>query len=249
MSLLDGLVSQVLKGALGSQNDSHRGGGQQQSQQPPSQGGLGDGLGGILGQILGGAQQGGYSGRGQMPNQGGLGAILGQMLGGQSPRNTRPADLGSVLGSVLGGGAAGGLGGMLGGGMRNGQRGSGLNKSALLVALLPFVLNYIQQNGGLSGVLAKFNQSGLGQKAQAWVSAGHDSATMTGSEVQPLFDACEIDDLAQQTGATPDEVRDGLAELLPNVVSELTPSSDLAADEPIANAEISEILAQFGSKR
>lgn len=83
MSLLDNLVGQVLKNSLG--NTHH---------QPQA-----DGLGGLLGQVLGSqAQQGGLGGllgqlaQSQMqPQANGLGGVLGSLLGAGQPRQSVPA--------------------------------------------------------------------------------------------------------------------------------------------------------------
>lgn len=95
MSLLDNLVGQVLKNSLG--NTHH---------QPQA-----DGLGGLLGQVLGSqAQQGGLGGllgqvaQSQMQphaNQG-LGGVLGSLLGaGQAHQSVPAGDLGGLLGQVV----------------------------------------------------------------------------------------------------------------------------------------------------
>lgn len=174
------------------------------------------GLGGLLGGLAG-----------QLPGQtqnAGLGGVLGQVLGGQ--RQNSPADLGGILGQVLGT-----------------TQGRGNNKSALMVALLPLVLGYIQKNGGLSGMLGKMQALGLSGEAQSWVAKGGNRA-LGADKVQHLFDNQDIEQVCQATGASRDSVCQGLAELLPNVVNELTPKGDLT-DEPVANSEIGDILAHF----
>lgn len=231
MSLLDGLVGQVIKNSLGNQASSNQNGlggllGQ------VVQSGLGNssqnsgGLGGLLGQVV----QSGLGNQNQSQNNA-LGGLLGSLLGAQS-RNSMPAgDLGSLLGQVLGGQ------------MRSSS--SGFNKNALLLALIPVILNYIQQNGGLSGVLNKLNGNGLGNKAQSWVNIDTDNDGIDVSDVMRLFGQDEINQVCQNTGASQNEVCQGIAELLPKVVNDLTPKGDIHADEQVANQEISQILAQF----
>ncbi len=110
-------------------------GGNQQSNEPPVQGGgVEDVLGSILGGAASGGQQqqqgggmgdvlgsilGGAAGGGQQQQGGGMGDVLGSILGGgqqQQPTQRQPSSggsgdiLGSILGSVLGGGASGGSG-------------------------------------------------------------------------------------------------------------------------------------------
>lgn len=231
MSLLENLVAQVVKNSLGGQS------------QPANQANAG--LGGLLGQVLGGQTEqnkqqevglGGLLGglAGQLGGQSAqsnnvLGGVLGSLLAGQK-NNVPASDLGSVLGSLIGGAS---------------QQKGGLNKNTLLLALLPVVLGYIQKNGGLSGVLAKFNNNGLGNKAQSWVGIDANNDGLDAADIARLFDDNELNQACQQTGASKDEVCQGIAELLPQVVNDLTPHGDVAADEVQANSEISELLGQL----
>lgn len=263
MSLLDGLVGQVIKNSLGGQQ-----------QQPQNQ----DVLGGLLGSVLGGqnqaqSQQGGLGGLlgsvvasqlgGQsQQSQGGLGGLLGsvvasQLGGGQSQANS---GLGGVLGSLLGGQMggqkqsvpAGDLGGLLGqvvSSQLGNRSGGGLNKNTLLLALIPVVLAFIQKNGGLSGVLNKFNGAGLDNKAQSWVALDQDNDGLDAGDVMRLFDNDDINNVCQQTGASQGEVCQGIAELLPQVMNDLTPNGSVGADETVANNEISELLAAFAKAK
>ncbi|UNU74069.1 YidB family protein [Moraxella nasovis] len=233
MSLLQNIVTQVVKNAISDDNrhtqknsqNSGIGGAlggifgdvlgdndSRQQKSRTSQGGLGDILGGVLG---GGRQSGGQ-----------LGDVLGGLLGGQSKS---PNDLGSVLGSVIG--------------SQMGGRGS-FNKSTLLVALLPVVLGFIQKSGGLSGVLSKFDSNGLGNKAQSWLSIDRDNDGIDIGDIKRLFGNDEINSVCEKTGASQNEVCQGIADLLPQVMDELSPRGNLE-DEGRANQEISEILQKL----
>ena len=230
MSLLQSIVTKVVQNALTTN--------QPQQPQSPQQGGLGGllgglsgnqanaGLGGVLGSVV--ASQLG----GNQANSG-LGGVLGSVLGGQNQnRNTSAGDLGSILGSVLGSQS------------QAQSKAGGFNKSTLLLALLPIVLAYIQQNGGLSGVLAKFSNNGLDNKAKSWVNIDVDNDGIDAKDIMRLFGQEKISEVCQQTGADQDQVCQGIAELLPEVVNELTPQGNLQ-NEQEANNEISEILAQL----
>ncbi len=234
MSLLENVVAGVIKNSLGNQNQqggSDLGsllgsvlGGQSNQASQGSQGGLGSILGSVVASQLGGNQS----------QNSGLGGVLGSLLGGgqsQSQTQASPTDLGSVLGSLLGS-------------QQNSQ--GGLNKNALLLALLPIVLGYIQKNGGLSGVLAKFNNNGLGNKAQSWVNVDTDNDGIDAQDVLGLFGQEEIQKACQQTGASQNDVCQGIAELLPQVVNDLTPDGTLD-NENVANDEISQLLQQFAN--
>lgn len=218
MSLLQNIVGQVLKNAIQTQP----------TQQPnANQSGLGGLLGSVLGSQMGGRQSSG------------LESVLGGLLG-NSRQNTSAGDLGSLLGSVLG------QGGMARGGLP--QQSGGFNKSTLLLALLPVVLAYIQKNGGLSGVLGKFSNNGMGNKAQSWVNIDTDNDGIDAGDIQRLFGEQEIQAACAQTGASESEVCQGIAELLPKVVNDLTPQGDLSTEQQ-ANDEIAQILAQMNANK
>lgn len=235
MSLLQSIVTEVIKNAAQSQQS------QQQAQgglggllgglagamsQGQSNQGMGGVLGGVLGSVLGGQSS-------QAPQAQGLDAILGGLLGGQKT-NASPTDLGGILASVLGGGNQGAQGGM--------------NKSALLLALLPIVLTFIQKNGGLSGVLGKFSSSGMNNQAQSWVNIDTDNDGIDAGDIQRLFGESEIQAACAQTGASQDQVCQGIAELLPQVMNDLTPQGDLSTEQE-ANDEIAQILAQIKANK
>lgn len=144
------------------------------------------------------------------------------------------------LSSVLG------QGGLARGGLP--QQSGGFNKSTLLLALLPVVLAYIQKNGGLSGVLSKFSNNGMGNKAQSWVNIDTDNDGIDAGDIQRLFGEQEIQAACAQTGASESEVCQGIAELLPKVVNDLTPQGDLSTEQQ-ANDEIAQILAQMNANK
>ena len=219
MSLLQNIVGQVLKNAIQTQP----------TQQPNANQ---SGLGGLLGGL---ANSMGQSQQPSSANQAGLGGLL-----GNSRQNTSAGDLGSVLGSVLG------HGGLARGGLP--QQSGGFNKSTLLLALLPVVLAYIQKNGGLSGVLGKFSNNGMGNKAQSWVNIDTDNDGIDAGDIQRLFGEQEIQAACAQTGASESEVCQGIAELLPKVVNDLTPQGDLSTEQE-ANDEIAQILAQMNANK
>lgn len=222
MSLLQNIVTKVITNAMTGNQP------QQQSGLGGLLGGQNSGLGNVLGSVVA-SQMGGQS-------NAGLGGLLGSVLGGQTQQNqqTQPkaGDLGSILGSVLGS-------------QKQQTQSGGFNKGALLLALLPIVLGLIQSNGGLSGLLAKFNNNGLGNKAQSWVNIDRDNDGLDAGDILSLFGQEQINDVCRQVGADQGQVCQGIAELLPQVVNDLTPHGDVQADEKEANDEIGQILAQF----
>ncbi|WP_019671745.1 YidB family protein [Psychrobacter lutiphocae] len=227
MSLLGNLITQVARQALDPE-DSKRNPVNQRIE-PRATGGLGD----ILGSVLGGAnnttqsQQNTQSGGFDMDDV--LGSIINSQLGGKA---SSTGGLGDILGSVLGN--------------TNTARSGGGGKAMLVASLLPIVLNWIQRNGGLSGALSKIQQMGFADQAQSWLSTDTENQNLDPNQINKLFDDKEIEHVCQHTGADETEVRQGLAELLPEIVNQLTPTGGLDQEQQ-ANSEISDILSQISA--
>lgn len=242
MSLLGNLVSQVARRAMDPE-DAQRNPVNQRID-PRRTGGLGDILGSVLG---GGSQTGGYNPRqyDRQPDNGfGLDDILGGLTGGgltggnqSGGVNSNAGGLGDILGSVLGGQAMGGQ-----------TRKSGFGgKGMLIAALMPMVLSWIKRNGGLSGALSKITGMGYENQARSWMSNQQDNDNLDPNDISQLFDENEIQQVVAHTGANDVEVRQGLAELLPEVMNQLTPSGNLD-NESEANEEIDQIINQLSSR-
>ena len=233
MSLLGNLVSQVVRSAMDPE-DAQRNPVNQRIN-PRRTGGLGDILGSVLG---GGNQSAGYNQqqyeRRSADNGFGLDDIIGGLTGGKQRggMSSGTGGLGDILGSVLGGQTTrGGFGG----------------KGMLIAALMPMVLSWIKRNGGLSGALSKITGMGYEKQARSWLSTNELNDNLDPNDINRLFDDSEIQQVAAHTGANEIEVRQGLAELLPEVMNQLTPNGNLD-NEPEANEEIDQIISQLSSR-
>ena len=237
MGLLTSLVTQVAQSAIQSKMGQSKMGGQSQADM--------GGLGNIFGNVLGGGMQ-----QPQMQSNGfGLDDIIGMAMN-QNQGMSQGGVLGQVLGSVLGGGMGGGLGSGMGNnvGMNQfpqSQSGFG-GKGMLMAALLPIALMFIQRNGGLSGAFNKIQNMGFGHQANSWMSADQSNQPLDANDINQLFDNDELAQVAAQTGVEQSEVRQSMAELLPQLFDSLTPNGDTQTESQ-ANNEISDILAQLGN--
>ena len=237
MGLLTSLVTQVAQSAIQSKMSQSKMGGQSQADM--------GGLGNIFSNVLGGGVQ-----QPQMQSNGfGLDDIIGMAMN-QNQGMSQGGVLGQVLGSVLGGGMGGGLSGGMGNnvGMNQfpqNQSGFG-GKGMLMAALLPIALMFIQRNGGLSGAFNKIQNMGFGHQANSWMSADQSNQPLDANDINQLFDNDELAQVAAQTGVEQSEVRQSMAELLPQLFDSLTPNGDTQTESQ-ANNEISDILVQLGN--
>ncbi|MGP5273377.1 YidB family protein [Psychrobacter faecalis] len=232
MSLLGNLVSQVARSAMDPEDRQRNPVNQRIN--PRRTGGLGDILGSVLG---GGTQPSGYNPQ-QYERRSDNGFGLDDIIGGLTGANQRggmsagAGGLGDILGGVLGGQTTrGGFGG----------------KGMLIAALMPMVLSWIKRNGGLSGALSKITGMGYENQARSWMSNQEVNDNLDPNEITRLFDESEIQQVASHTGANEMEVRQGLAELLPEVMNQLTPNGNLE-NEPEANEEIDQIITQLSNR-
>ena len=180
-------------------------------------------------QALGGQQQsqGGLGG--------GLGGILGSVLGGLGggQQQSQQGGLGGVLGSVLGG--------LTGGQQQQAPQSSGFNGSSLLIAVVPLILSWIQQNGGLQGALAKLQGAGLGGQVQSWVDPSQGNNAVDAQQIQSLFGGQQIEQVAQQAQVPTNEVYGAISTVLPQIIDSLTPQGD-STDHNEANDDIQNVM-------
>jgi uncharacterized protein YidB (DUF937 family) len=173
-----------------------------------------------------------------------LGSVLGRAGGGQQS-TTGGGGLGDLLGGLMGGGAGsgsqggiGGLGAGLGGvGSNGGAVGSGGGTSpfgggkgaALTALMIPLAMQWVQRNGGISGVLQRFQQKGYTQQASSWVSTGPNDA-LPQQAIGDVVGNDELSKMSQQLGVSNEEVSGRMAQILPEVVNHMTPEGNVPHD-------------------
>jgi uncharacterized protein YidB (DUF937 family) len=112
--------------------------------------------------------------------------------------------------------------GMLGGGQEGQQNDP---KSMLLQAALAMLANS-SQGGGLQGVLGAFQNAGLGNAVNSWVGTG-ENQPISADQVQQALGDGQLQQLADAAGLSHDSAAGHLAEMLPNLINQLTPNGQL----------------------
>jgi uncharacterized protein YidB (DUF937 family) len=125
---------------------------------------------------------------------------------------------GNVTASLPGGGAGGGLSDMLKGGL------GGLLAGGAAGTVL---------SGGLGDLLKQFQQQGLGDQADSWVSSGPNKQVSPG-DLGSALGADQIEALTSQSGLSRDELLQGLSRFLPDVVNQLTPDGRLPDEKEMS---------------
>ena len=119
--------------------------------------------------------------------------------------------LDSVLGAALGGPQAG-----------QAQGGAGGIDPQMIAGIVGALMN---NAGGLSGILGKLQQGGLGDAAASWVGTGANqpvSADALGPDLMGM--------IAKQLGGNQQQAAGTMADLLPGLIDQLTPQGQVPAD-------------------
>ncbi len=132
--------------------------------------------------------------------------------------------LDSLLGGLMSGGGSGGLQDprQQGGGM-GGMGGMGT------AAVVGIVLQLLQRNGGLNGLLQQMQRSGLGSQGQSWVGTGQNQP-ISPDMLSQIFGQGQMQDIARQLGMPHDQAASTVAQALPHVVDRMTPTGSIPED-------------------
>ena len=182
-----------------------------------------------LGNIVGSAL-------GNNTNNNGLGNILGQLAGGMGGMG-QTGGLGNILG-----GALGDLGGNLSdNGMQNNL--AGINsQSKLLFILVPFILAWIERQGGFKAALDQLTHAGMGQQVNSWVSQG-DNASVSAEHMATVFPPEQVQQLASQAGTDTNTIYQNIANLLPQMVNAITPNGQATGNG--SSQQIAQVMNLF----
>lgn len=124
----------------------------------------------------------------------------------------------------------------------NNQQQAAAGQSPLMQA----ALTLIQQNGGLPGLLSKFQQSGLGQHAESWVS-NNANLPISADQLHQVLGSGAIASIASQLGMDHGQASGALAQLLPQLVNQLTPNGSVPANHADLLSEGLALLAGRGA--
>jgi uncharacterized protein YidB (DUF937 family) len=80
----------------------------------------------------------------------------------------------------------------------------------------------------MQGLVDQFDQAGLHDQMQSWISGGPNQP-VTAQQIQQALGTSAIDQAAAKAGLPPEQAADDLAKVLPEVVNAATPQGQLPA--------------------
>lgn len=89
------------------------------------------------------------------------------------------------------------------------------------------------QGGGLTGLVDRFRQAGLGHVADSWVGTGPNQA-IAPHQLERVFGGEQVEAMAQQSGMDRGQFLSELSQALPPVVDRMTPNGRIPEDGTIS---------------
>jgi len=124
--------------------------------------------------------------------------------------------LDSVLGAVTRNQAASGDGSGLGGII------GALAQNPQILQAITGMLGNDRSQGGLGGLMEKFQQAGMGDVIGSWVGSGANQP-ISGEQLSQVLGSDTLSDLASKIGMDSGQVAGQLSQILPGLVDRLTP--------------------------
>ena len=130
------------------------------------------------------------------------------------------------------------LASMAGGGEQGGS-------ASLLPALIEQLNKY---PGGLSGLIASFQQGGLGEIVASWIGKGQN-LPVSADQLGRVLDPGVVDELAAKTGQDAGSVLGSLSALLPQLVDKATPDGAIQPGQGFNPADLlGSLSGLFGNR-
>ena len=105
------------------------------------------------------------------------------------------------------------IGGMLGG-------------EASHLAQLPAVMEWVEQQGGVQGIIEKFHTGGLAEIIQSWIGQGHN-LPISADQILSVFGSSALQGLAGKLGIDSQATSALISEYLPKVIDKLSPEGEV----------------------
>lgn len=106
------------------------------------------------------------------------------------------------------------------------------------------ILQWVNQQGGISGLLEKFRQGGVAEIVQSWISTGAN-LPISGEQIQNILSQTALQQLSSKLGITNEATSGILAEFLPQIVDKLSPDGKEPTDNALVTAGLNMLKNKF----
>ncbi len=105
-----------------------------------------------------------------------------------------------------------------------GEQGEAGGQSSMLDNLLDMLND--QKSGGMSGLIQKFNEKGLGDHMSSWIGTG-ENLPISADQIRDVLGSDRIKDLASKLNLGEHDTSKSLADVLPQLIDKLTPDGSV----------------------
>ncbi|MDW5415540.1 YidB family protein [Iodobacter sp. CM08] len=84
----------------------------------------------------------------------------------------------------------------------------------------------LEQQGGISGLVEKFQNGGLADIVQSWVGTG-DNLPVSSEQIEAVLGGDAIGSVAEKLGVNPSDAAAKISEYLPQIINQLTPNGEV----------------------
>ena len=105
-----------------------------------------------------------------------------------------------------------------------GQEGETGGQSSMLDNLLEMLND--QKSEGITGLIQKFNEKGLGDHVSSWISTG-ENLPISADQIKDILGSEKIKELASKLNLGEHDTSKSLADLLPQLIDKLTPDGSV----------------------
>lgn len=103
-----------------------------------------------------------------------------------------------------------------------------VGQSPQLMELATKLLSNDGGAGGLGGLVAKFQQAGMGDVIGSWIGSGQNQA-ISGEQLTNVLGGDSLSELAKSMGASSGDMAGQLSNMLPGLIDKLTPTGQAPA--------------------
>lgn len=107
---------------------------------------------------------------------------------------------------------------------------------------MQLIQSLLQSEGGIEGLIQRFNQSGLDDLLKSWISPNEENAPISNQQIVEVVGEDNLRSAAETAGVDEKDAGDILAEYLPKLVDMLTPDGQLP---DLKNLNTNDLLAQL----
>jgi uncharacterized protein YidB (DUF937 family) len=109
------------------------------------------------------------------------------------------------------------------------------------------IMDLINQHGGVSGLLQKFEQGGLGGVASSWVSSGENQQASP-DQIHDALGHDAVQNAAEKNGMSTSELLEQLAQRLPQIIDTMTPNGKVPEAGQSGGGWLSAVMGLLGGR-